>query len=78
MLKDTMKITYNLDKINGQTNEAIFVLRKADGEAVGKMILLHRKVVDQSERMGSLGYIKNPKPEQFPGKFIISKPLVGS
>ena len=69
---DTLQLRYNLKKIIPQRNEAIFTIRKNDdNEAIGELRLFHRKIVDQSKKMGTQGYIKNPNQGHFPERIVI-------
>ena len=68
----TLQLRYYLKKILPQTNEAVFTLRKADtGEAVGQMTLFHRKIIDQSKRQGTDGFISKPTVHHFPERIVI-------
>ena len=60
-----------LHNVSPQANTATFTLTNEDGEPMGKLILYYRKIIDQSKKMGSEGYIKFPKEHHFPDRFVI-------
>ena len=72
-----LQLRYSLKRVNRQTNEAIFTLWD-DKEAIGTLRIYHRKIVDQSKRMGSLGYIRDPKQGHFPERIVIKELKTGA
>ena len=71
-INETLQLRMSLERIITQRNQAVFILRKAEnGEAIGKMYIYHRKIVDQTQKMGSEGSITNPRREHFPERIVI-------
>jgi len=71
---DTLICRMYLENISLQARDATFLVRKEDGEAIGRFSVFHRKIIDRKKGQGSQGEITNPPLEYFPRQIIMKQP----